>query len=433
MTGSTAETTGPEDGRRPHLLLLLGAGGLSAPEAVAAARQAGDVSVIYVAAWNPEPPAALVRDITGGGGQLLVAGGLGDVPEAARKLHRERPLDGALTYSEFLLAPHAEVTAELGLPGNSPAAVAVAQSKARQREALRAAGVRTPRFRVLREAADLPGAARYVGLPAVLKPEHGAASIGVLPVSEPGELLAAWDRAHGVPSPFPEGPGASWVLEQRLDGEPPAAGLADYVSVESLVVEGQAHCLAVVDRLPQRHGFLEEGAVYPSSCDPATTAALYAEASRAIAACGLRSGAVHTELKLTPGGPTVIEVNARLGGPVGNIFRLASDIDIAAEAARVAVGAPARLTATPTAAAVARYVPAPAGPHRLTHAASPDRLRERHPGLRFVRYRIQEGQVLTAGHTHVLSFLVTAPEVKAALAAAAAVEDDLELRLEPVA
>lgn len=416
-----------------HLLLLLGAGGMSAPESLAAARQAGDVSVIHVAAWGHALPGAVERDVTGHGGQATVVGGPADVPDAARKLHAARPLDGVITYSEFLLEPQARVAADLGLRGNSPESVAIAQSKARQRETLRAAGARTPRFRTVRDRADLPGAIEDIGYPAVLKPEHGAASMGVLPVTGPGDLLPAWDEAHRIPSPFLSGPGASWVLEQRLTGIPPAAGLADYVSVESLVADGRAHHFGVVDRLAQHHGFLEEGAVYPSACDPEITAALEAETERAIRACGLRWGAVHTELKLTPGGPTVIEVNARLGGPVGHMFRLASDTDLAAEAARVAVGLPARLRAQPVGAAVVRMVPVPGTSHRLVHAASPDRLRESHPGLRYVRYRAAPGDTLTTAQTHVVSFMVTASDREAALSAAAAVEDDMDLRLVPAA
>lgn len=418
--------------RRPHVLLLLGVGGLSAAEAVAAARQAGDVSVIYVTAWGQTPPEALARDITGHGGVLTAVEALPDVTEAARSLHRARPLAGAVTYSEFLLAPHAQVTAALGLPGNSPEAVAVAQSKARQRVALQAAGVRIPPFQVVLDAGDLFEAVQHVGLPAVLKPEHGAASLGVLAVTTLEDLLPTWELAHRTPSPFLDGPGSAWVLEQRLTGVPPAEGLADYVSVESLLVEGEVHHLGVVDRLPQRHGFIEEGAVFPSSCDPAAVAALYQEAGRAILACGLRSGAVHTELKLTSGGPSVVEVNARLGGPIGHLFRVASDTDLAAETARVAVGAPARLSARPTAGAVARYVPAPSRPHRLVHTATPASLHARHPGLRYVRYRVQPGEVLGDAHTHVLSFLVTAPDRRAALAAAADIEADLDLQLVPV-
>jgi phosphoribosylaminoimidazole carboxylase (NCAIR synthetase) len=154
--------------RDAHLLLILGGGGMSGPDAIAAARQAGDVSVIHVAAWGQLPAEALVRDITDHGGTVTVVDTLDDVLPAARKLHSARPVNGAITFSEFLLAPHAQVTADLGLPGNSLESVAIAQSKSRQRLALEAARIRTPRFRVLHDAAGLADAAKYVGFPAVL-------------------------------------------------------------------------------------------------------------------------------------------------------------------------------------------------------------------------------------------------------------------------
>ena len=63
-------------------------------------------------------------------------------------------------------------------------------------------------------------------------------------------------------------------------------------------------------------------------------------------ALGFADGVTHTELKLTPAGPELIEVNARLGGDLIPYLGLrASGVDPAAAAAAVACGRPPVLAA----------------------------------------------------------------------------------------
>ncbi|MER5411406.1 hypothetical protein [Streptomyces virginiae] len=64
-----------------------------------------------------------------------------------------------------------------------------------------------------------------------------------------------------------------------------------------------------------------------------------------MAALGIRTGITHTELKVTPRGPRLIEVNGRLGGGVQELSLSAMDLDLTGYAARTALGetAPPRL------------------------------------------------------------------------------------------
>ena len=66
-----------------------------------------------------------------------------------------------------------------------------------------------------------------------------------------------------------------------------------------------------------------------------------------IRALGIRCGLVHTEIKLTPTGPRIIEVNGRLAGDIGRLMRRASDTDPVRLALELAIGLPvARRPAT---------------------------------------------------------------------------------------
>ncbi|MCX4716544.1 hypothetical protein OG818_12105 [Streptomyces virginiae] len=57
-----------------------------------------------------------------------------------------------------------------------------------------------------------------------------------------------------------------------------------------------------------------------------------------MAALGIRTGITHTELKVTPRGPRLIEVNGRLGGGIQDLSFSAMDLDLTGYAARTALG-----------------------------------------------------------------------------------------------
>ena len=62
-------------------------------------------------------------------------------------------------------------------------------------------------------------------------------------------------------------------------------------------------------------------------------------ASEAITALGIRTGCLHTEIKVTDDGPRVIEVNGRIGGFVAPVLALASSgTDFFQISQRVALG-----------------------------------------------------------------------------------------------
>ncbi len=66
----------------------------------------------------------------------------------------------------------------------------------------------------------------------------------------------------------------------------------------------------------------------------------------AVEALGLDFGPAHTEIRLGPGGPVVIEVNPRLaGGRIPTLVQLATGIDLVGAAVDVAIGEPQPLPA----------------------------------------------------------------------------------------
>jgi biotin carboxylase len=416
-----------------HLLLLAGTGGLPPAQALDSLSTVTDtVSVVCVTAWHPSDQVRADFEQRGLRGEFLEAADLDAAVRAATGLHGRLPLDGVVTYSELLLRPQAAIADRLGLPGNPPEAVAVAQSKSRQRLVFAEHGVPSPGFEVITSERDLAAAAARVGLPGVFKPSLGAGSQGVRLVSTYAELIHAFTATRAEKTAFLQSDEA-YLLEERMaleaDGD---SGYAAYCSVESLLAGGTAHHLALSDRLPLEHGYVEEGVVLPSRLAPAARAAVVDLADRAIRAIGLTCGAVHTEIALTADGPRVIEVNARAGGPLPTMFEVAAGYDYAADIGRSALGLPPAGLPEFNRVALLRLLPVPAGIWRVAAQTPVEELLRAFPGLVCVSTRFTTGQRVSRQHAmHLAGFMVGATDRAAARAVMREVERALDIRLVP--
>jgi biotin carboxylase len=263
-----------------------------------------------------------------------------DVPAGVARLS----LDGLTTFHDGELDDCDRALARLGVPG-APG-TAAPWDKLVQRERLTAAGVSAVRAVPVDSPRDLLAAAEVTGLPAVLKPRRGTASVGVAILSSAADLQeqvrdrTEWRRL---------------LLEEFMPrGAHPAgaAYLADYISVETVSDAGGHFHFAVFDKLPLSladpgsplpFAVRETGDTLPSQL-PADQLALVTDAtSRALDALGVRSRVSHTECRVGQAGVQVIEVNGRLGGEVARMTRLLGGGDVVAAALGLALGERPRL------------------------------------------------------------------------------------------
>ncbi len=115
-----------------------------------------------------------------------------------------------------------------------------------------------------------------------------------------------------------------WIFEGYLDSAARAVSrFADVVSVETFVQDGSVEHLAITGRFPFAEPFRETGSVLPSDISATDAQAARELAAAAVAALGISNGCQHTELKFTPDGPAVVEVNGRVGGGVPELMVLA--------------------------------------------------------------------------------------------------------------
>jgi biotin carboxylase len=153
------------------------------------------------------------------------------------------------------------------------------------------------------------------------------------PRSESGShhTFLAEDRAAASEALSGLGPArGDMVAEEYLVGDPALADgpFADYLSVETVVSGGLQSHVALTGRFPQAEMFRETGFFIPAVLEPDQVPAVLDETTRAVAALGVETGCLHTELKLTADGPRIIEVNGRLGGGIPEMAARATGLDL---------------------------------------------------------------------------------------------------------
>ena len=286
----------------------------------------------------------------------------GSIEALVRELALERPA-GLVTFSHSQLLRAAVLARALGLAFSPPEAIARCIDKWEQRQAYRRAGLPGPLITPLVVGENPTALDDLAGspFPAVLKPRAGAGSLDTHLVDD----LAALARlVHG---PEQVSPGA-YVLEGYLAGAETRAdtGVADYVSVESVISAGAVTHCGITGKFPLASGFRETGNFVPSGLGAREQHEVLACASAAIAALGLSAGCVHTEIKLTDAGARLIELNPRVaGGGISDLYDMQRGTSLIRLAALAALGEPVPAASADSGVAYQVFVPPPAGARQL--------------------------------------------------------------------
>jgi biotin carboxylase len=255
--------------------------------------------------------------------------------DAALALHFEKPRDAAQEIARIFsgdaasenaidaviaLGDRPTVTAAyaaeaLGLAGNSPPAAENCRSKLRQREALRAAGIRVPDFFSFSISDGVAEVLARVKFPCVVKPLSLSASQGVIRANNPDEFAEAVQRIRLLmESPeiqvLREPEGDRVLVETYIPGRE--------VAVEGLIDRGRLRVLAIFDKPDPLEGPYFEETIYvtPSRLPAETQKAIEECAGNAIGALGLTTGPVHAEFRVNEIGPWVLEIAPR---PIGGL------------------------------------------------------------------------------------------------------------------
>jgi len=282
------------------------------------------------------PDIALVSRMLQRLGTVVNVAGL-SLDETVKALQPFEP-DAIVAYRDTDIVPISRIAAKMGLDYHAPEVATRLVDKFLQREALRAAGVPSPLCWEIpaapgrREIEDL---AMKVHFPAVLKPRMGSGSQNIVALADAGDLIG---QVTGLKQQA--GGTVGMFVEQYLPSRSTSRNdrFADYVSVESLVADGVISHLAVTGRFPLAEPFRETGFFIPSDLPQAEQTSVLETATAALQALGVATGGCHTEIKLTPDGPRVIEVNGRLGGGIPEMLGLATGASLYELSILVALG-----------------------------------------------------------------------------------------------
>ena len=324
---------------RSQWLLILGGGVMQLPS-IRAARELG--LSVAVADGNDQAPGIEMADrffhTDLKDGEALLA-------DARVLAETGRPVSGVFTAGTDFAYMVAWLSQQLTLPGHSYEAALNATEKHRMRAALSAAGVPVPSFESVLDSS--PGTLRRaldrLGLPVVVKPVDSMGARGVRKVTTAAELSGAVKTALSLSR------SRRAILEAVIPGQE--------LSLDALVWDDRIVVTGVADRhICFEPYFIEIGHTMPTALPDSKRREVEEVFCQGIRALGLSRGAAKGDIFLTPEGPVVGEIAARLSGGYmsGWTYPYASDIDLAKAAIRLALGEEPELPPEPREIRVSR-------------------------------------------------------------------------------
>ncbi|KZX22723.1 ATP-grasp domain-containing protein [Rathayibacter tanaceti] len=275
---------------------------------------------------------------------------LTDVPALVRlaeQLHAEHRFSGVVTNHEPAIAAAQAIADTLGLPSSGVGALL--RDKAALRRALAGSRLALP-WAVLSSRADLTSFVREHGLPLIVKPTSGSASLGVFPVREARELDAVWAQVRSL---LEEGhrysavlPVFGFMIERYVDGPE--------FSVESVSTDGRHEFLAIVEKTTNEHR-VEVAHTVPARLSGEGARRVMDAVRELLDRIGFRAGPAHTEVILGADGVVVVESHARTGGDgIPALVAAVTGRDAERELIALATGRPVPPSEPPTAVAISK-------------------------------------------------------------------------------
>ena len=275
---------------------------------------------------RPEGPSKYFRDQEAGGcfdhhtfADIGAEAGAENVAAAVRSAGWDVQYAYSMHDSTQLIV--AKVQELLGMPGNPVAAYEVARDKYAARKCLERAGLATIQAMQVWKAEDADEVARRIGFPAIIKPTVGMGSAGVYRCNDKAELVANINRLFGDIK-------TDWALNRNTIGKQApvlaetcviptlfGGGRVNEHDVEVLMWDGECVYANIIDNWTTRPPYFQEVASnMPTLMDAEQQRAMIDYAIKCVKAMGFTRGGFHTECWMTPAGPLLIEVNARVGG-----------------------------------------------------------------------------------------------------------------------
>lgn len=321
----------------------------------------------------------------------------------------------ALSLTDPGVAAAARINDRYGLGGTGYEVCLRFQDKLVMRRRLAEAGASVVGAEPLVDRAGLAAFGQRYGYPVIVKPTDAAASLGVFLVDGPDHIddvlarvarLRATGSDRGCAGLFTIG---DFLMEEYVTGPE--------FSVEAFSFGGRHVVVAITEKLVGDTHFAELGHTVPARVGPADEAAIVAATERFLDLMGLTDGPSHTEFRLGPRGPVVIESHNRIGGDrIDELVAAAYDVDLKSLAVGRPFGLVEELPGRPRPARAASLRAVLGAPGRVTAVSGVDEVRA-HPDTLLVDLSVQPGDTIPAvrdNHDRVGMVAVTGPDSDAA-------------------
>ncbi len=300
-------------------LMIIGAGEMQVP-AIQQARDMGLTTVVLD--YNPEAPGMPLADYP-------VEMSTRDFEGCVRVARSFSPadIDGVITVGTDASLSQAAVAEALNLPGIKFDTAEKATNKVKMRRAFQDQNIPQPEFRGIWELREAVEAAEDLGYPLVIKPADNMGGRGVQKIEDSDDIEAAFRSAKSASTR------GELIIEEYLPG--------DEFSTDSLFFGGELIHQVIADRIIEKEPyFIETGHLLPSQKDPEIQKQILDIARRAATALGIENGAAKGDIKMTPDGPKLVEMAARLSGGFmsGYTYPLATKRSIIKDAILIALG-----------------------------------------------------------------------------------------------
>lgn len=271
----------------------------------------------------------------------------------AEEVARHGPFTAVLGLDDTGSELAAALAPALGLPSNPLMALRTARRKDLARQALAAAAVKVPWYRVV-DLADPFAVSGPIPFPVVVKPLALSGSRGVMRADTPQALRQALTRLDLLLAQLSRPTARRALIEAFIPGRE--------VALEGLMIGGHLQTLALFDKPEPLDGpfFEETYYITPSTWPAAVQEAIRGEVEAGAQAYGLREGPIHAECRINDDGVWLIEIAARtIGGLCGRLLHFGTGQSLEDVVVQHALGKPV-VTARPPGAAGVLMIPIPA-------------------------------------------------------------------------
>ena len=354
------------------------------------------------------------------------------VEPLARALHQIWNFTAALSLTEPGLEIAGRINDLFGLGGTGYETARLLRDKLAMRRHLAEVA---PRFAIgagpLTDRESLAAFGREHGFPFVVKPVDLTAGFGIFKVTGPEDVDPVWRhiealRTGGVDRGTTLYQVGGYLMEEYIPGPE--------FSVESFSFAGRHVVVAITEKLVDETHFAELGHAMPARLEAADERRIEEAVAAFLDAVGLTDGPAHTELRLAPRGPLVIEGHNRNGGGrIQTLVQTAYGIDLVRYALAWPFGLVDALPARPEARAAGCVRGLLGRPGTVAEVIGAEQLRT-HPDVLAVDIAARKGTVLRAARDNwdrLGLVAVTAPDTgKAVLLCEELVATRLTVRME---